>query len=567
MLTISNPDEVDWANIPKEKLLIGNALDSFITYNLVDQIKIPANSNQVAILLSKCLPVFSELEYNGLDIDCEKLKTILDKLKQEIIEIEDSLKTSLLVEKYKDETETDIFNIKSSKQLNAFFKYSESILATTFLTFASIDKSLKTGLYSFNEANLKKLEAWLNEAVNIAHDSSHGGAIPLLSQEGESLIEVVNSILKLRELYKLRDSYFQTSLDVIENIGVPKLFCQYNLTGTVTGRLSCEAMSFNKNKVGVSMHTLPRNEQFNMRDVVVPSKKEREAGDLFVTIDYSSMELRVMAQACQDIELCAAYQNEDSDLHTITASKIFGKDASDITAEERQTGKMTNFLTIYGGGPKRLAESLGKPLLECKRIIRDYHKAFPGIDEYRNRVVSYLRRNNHSVSLFGRYRHLIVPYKDIYDKFDKFRVERQAVNSIIQSTASDILLVALLNFDMFIKEKNLKGRIVATVHDSIEFVMSSIDFFKYFQEILNLFHHPNYEKVGMANLYEYGPGGMLITRSIEEGWTIPLEIDVEVGRSFGSNIPVKFKRNKDTSNYDILNPGAIVNYVKELSVA
>ena len=570
MLSVTNPEDIDWANMPVKELLQGNALDSFVTYSLIDKIAVPNSAQQVSVLLSHCIPIFTDMEYNGLDVDVDLLKKTSERLTKDINDLKATFDTFSFVQDFlKNNTdEIEEFNINSSKVLNSFFGYFKKCYALDILDASDIDKSAKTEKYSFNEVNLIKLKSFLDDGIKVLLKGkstlngwkNNGGHSTQIDSFTE-VSQIVTNILKLRTYLKLSESYIQSSLDIIDKIGINKLFCNYNLTGTVTGRLSCGAMVFNKQKYGVSMHTLPRSEEYNMRDVIVPNPEEVKDDYIFVAVDYSAMELRVMAQACKDFELVNAFKT-GTDLHTVTAAKTFKVDnLEDVTKEQRQTGKMVNFLTLYGGGPKKLAEELNISYMEAKKIIRDYHLAFPSIDEYKSRVIADLRKNNETTSLFGRVRHLEYPYKEITDKFDKFRVERQAMNSIIQGTASDILLVTLVDLDRFFKENKVNARLVATVHDSIEFVIKTEDFFHHFQEITSLFHNPDFRRAGLDTLYEYQVGGMLIPTSIDN-WEIPLQIDFEVGKSFGSNIGLHFEDIEGT--YNITNPKEVVNYLSNL---
>ena len=553
MLTVQNPESHDWANMDIKDLLIGNTLDSFVTYGLLDKLELPEQTKQVNLLLSHCLPIFNSMEERGLDVDREVLDKIHAAIQKQILLNEQALKDIVIVKEFSEE-----FNVASNKQLDEFFtKYGN--LAGDIRKTANISRSPKTDKYSYNEVNLTKLKSKCNEMLTLGIGSL------LTDTEMDTLSQIhdmLSVVLSNRELKKLFSAYIDTAKTIVETLGTNKLYCNYKFTGTVTGRLSCEAMQYGKEKLGVSMHTVPRNEKYNMRDVIVPSPEELEDGYLFFTIDYSAMELRVLAQACKDLELIRAFKS-GTDLHTVTASKIFRKELDLVTSEERQIGKMTNFLTVYGGGPKRLAEVLNVPYPEARNIIKNYHKSFPGIDEFRSRVVTGLKDCNETFSLFGRRRVCSEQYDDVEDKYDQFRLQRQAVNSIIQSSASDILLVSLVGLDKYINENNIRGRMVATVHDSIEFVMHRLDFFEHFQELVDVFVNPAYRDAGITSLYEYQRDSA-VKESPIESWEIPLEIDISLGRSFGSHMDLNFSYNSDEQNYVIHNTEDIVKYVSTI---
>ncbi|MBT4111477.1 hypothetical protein HOE37_06475 [Candidatus Woesearchaeota archaeon] len=575
MLTVTNPEDINWATMPKEDLLLGNALDSFVTLHLAHNLTLPKESQQINLLLSKCIPIFNEMEEGGLDVNTKLLTEITDNLIKDISVIQKSLDNNSVFKKFCafDSSVTE-FKL-SSKLLNGFFKWFDNQVETgqseDLLDFIGVNRSPKTNQYSFNEVNLLKIESEFARLANKLKKPYPNQIIQTKEEEKWlSANRLIQDLMKLRRMKKLHDSYFATATAIIEREKSSKLYCNYNLTGTVTGRISCEGMSYNRKKYGVSMHTLPRNTDFNFRDVITPSEKEREDGWLFVTVDYSTMELRVMAQACQDPAFKTAFQNGD-DLHLLTAAKIFNKREEDVTKEERQTGKMVNFLTLYGGGPKRLAEELQISILKAKTIIKDYNKAFPNIDRFKKKVIKYLTTFDQSLSLFGRVRRLKDTYSTVSkDKMERFRVERQAVNAIIQSTASDILLATLVNLDFYFKEKNIRGRLVATVHDSIELVIHPSDLFTHFQEIMELFHKPDLQKAGISTLYSYplqpltreNQQGSYLKESPISEWEIPFKVDIEVGPSFGSNIGIDFE--ESNGKYLITNPYEVSNYINNI---
>ena len=166
------------------------------------------------------------------------------------------------------------------------------------------------------------------------------------TEELRTASDFLSSFLALRKAEKLQKTYIHGAKKALAYTDNGRLYVDYRLDGTATGRLSCAAYNATK-PMGVSFHTLPRDTKTNIRSMFVAKK-----GSAFVTVDYAAMELRVLAHIAREKSMQHAFKS-GADLHTYTAKLLFGKD--EITKEERQIAKTVSFLIVYGGGAFNLA--------------------------------------------------------------------------------------------------------------------------------------------------------------------------------------------------------------------
>jgi DNA polymerase-1 len=265
---------------------------------------------------------------------------------------------------------------------------------------------------------------------------------------------------------KLYNTYIEGVEQSLENTKNGRIYVNYNIDGTVTGRLSNSGATIGRrkaDKIGVSFHTLPRtNEDFdvNIRDYVVAPE-----GHDFITIDMKAMELSVLAHVANEKNMIHAFES-GIDLHSYSAGLTFNKDPEDVTKLERQIAKEVSFLTVYGGTAYTLASKRNISEEAAEEIINNWMSAFPGVPRYMQTVRDYIEQFAYAKTLFGRYRHL----PNINSPFRKVRQEafRQGLNFTIQSPANDILLCGLLGTVKEFEARGMKSKIIGTVHDSIE---------------------------------------------------------------------------------------------------
>ena len=351
--------------------------------------------------------VLREMEAAGVRIDVAKLKEAETALTEELNTIEQRIYTLA----------DGPFNINSPKQVGE--------LLFDKLKLDSKAKKLKTGQYS------------TSEEVLVALKDRH---------------EIVGLILDYRALSKLITTYISALPGYIAADG--KIHTTYNQTVTATGRLS----SSNPN-----LQNLPiRSERGRfIREAVIP-----DDGCLFLSADYSQIELRLMAHFSQDEHLLAAFRN-GQDVHAATAAKIFGLPIEQVTKDQRRKAKTANFGIIYGISAFGLSQQLDCSRTEAKQLIDDYFAAFPRVIEYIESQKELARQKGYAETLFGRKRYL----PDIHSQNATVRsfAERNAVNAPIQGTAADIIKMAMVSIHRRLKEEKLQAQMTMQVHDELNF--------------------------------------------------------------------------------------------------
>ena len=361
--------------------------------------------NEVELPLAN---VLREMEQAGVRVDVEMLKRAEEQLSKELATLEQGIYTVAGV----------TFNVNSPKQVG-------EVLFDQLKLDAKAKKS-KTGQYSTSEE-------------------------VLLGLKGKH--EVVGMILEYRELKKLISTYI-AALPTYINPETGKIHTTYNQTVTATGRLS----SSNPN-----LQNLPiRSERGQLiRQAVIPDE-----GCLFLSADYSQIELRLMAHFSQDPHMVEAFRS-GQDVHAATAAKIFGVTIEEVTKEQRRQAKTANFGIIYGISAFGLAQQLDCSRSEAKALIDGYFAAFPGVIDYIERQKELARQQGYAVTLFGRKRYLpdIVSHNATVRSF----AERNAVNSPIQGTAADIIKMAMVGIINRLKADGLQTKMIMQVHDELNF--------------------------------------------------------------------------------------------------
>ena len=354
------------------------------------------------------VPILREMEQAGVRIDVAKLQEAEHLLTQELLQLEEQIYHSA----------GSSFNINSPKQVG-------DILFDTLRLDPKAKKS-RRGQYSTSEEVLQNLK------------DKH----PIVAQ-----------ILDYRELKKLISTYI-AALPTYINPTTGKIHTTYNQTTTATGRLS----SSNPN-----LQNLPiRSERGRfIREAVIPDE-----GCLFLSADYSQIELRLLAHFSQDEHLLQAFC-EGQDIHSATAAKIFHCPIDQVTKDQRRRAKTANFGIIYGISAFGLAQQLDCLRTEAKQLIDDYFAAFPQVRTYIETQKELARQHGYSVTLFGRKRYL----PDIHSHNATVRsfAERNAVNAPIQGTAADIIKMAMVNIHRQLKEKHLQTQMIMQVHDELNF--------------------------------------------------------------------------------------------------
>ncbi len=261
---------------------------------------------------------------------------------------------------------------------------------------------------------------------------------------------VVGMVLEYRTLSKLNSTYCEGLLKVIGNDG--RIHSSFNQTETRTGRIS----STDPNLQNIPVRTPLGRE---MRKFFCADK-----GKVLVDADYSQIELRVLADISKDENMTNAFK-ENQDIHTITASQVFGMPTEYVTKEMRSRAKAVNFGIVYGIGAFSLAKDIGVTMKEAKNYIDSYLKHYSGIDKYMKEVVEKAKDTGYVETAFGRRRYL--PELSAGNHMTRAFGERVARNAPIQGTAADIIKIAMIKVDKRLTQENLEARLILQVHDEL----------------------------------------------------------------------------------------------------
>jgi DNA polymerase-1 len=259
-------------------------------------------------------------------------------------------------------------------------------------------------------------------------------------------------VLEYRQLAKLKSTYLDSLPQLTDAQG--RVHTTFNQVGTATGRLS----STNPNLQNIPVRTALGRE---IRAAFVPAP-----GNLLMSADYSQIELRLMAHFSQDPLLLDAYRT-DKDIHTLTASEVFGVDAATMDKETRNRAKAVNFGIVYGISPFGLAAQLNIDQKTAKQYIETYFDRYKGVQRFIEETLETVRRDGAVKTYFGRIR----PIPDIQSRNPNMRgfAERTAVNTPLQGTAADLIKLAMLRIDAAISERKLNSRMTLQVHDELLF--------------------------------------------------------------------------------------------------
>ncbi|HLZ40888.1 MAG TPA: DNA polymerase I [Candidatus Sulfotelmatobacter sp.] len=354
------------------------------------------------------VPVLARMEHAGVKIDTGALSHMSAELEREI-----DTKAKEIYEAAGME-----FNVGSPKQL---------------------------GDVLFNRMNLPK-------PVKYGKGRTISTAVDVLEELAENH-PIARMVLDYRQLTKLKSTYVD-ALPALISPATGRLHTTFGQTGTATGRLS----SANPNLQNIPIRTeLGRG----IRAAFIA-----EPGHVLLTADYSQIELRLLAHFSGDSLLVEAYRRGD-DIHTLTASQVFGVPPLMVTADHRRQAKVVNFGIVYGLSAFGLSQNLGIEPSEAKQFIAAYFEKYSGVRAFIDKTLEEARRDLKVKTLFGRIR----PIPDINSKNFTQRgfAERTAVNTPLQGTAADLIKIAMIRIDAALLERGLKSRMTLQVHDELVF--------------------------------------------------------------------------------------------------
>lgn len=388
------------------------AEDADITLKLKNKLEKDIQKNRLDKLYfdieAPLIYVLADMEWTGVRLDLKALKDLSELYTDELKELEKEIIEMAGIE----------FNVNSPKQTGEILFDRLKIIEKA--------KKTKTGQYKTGEEELEKIR------------SKH---------------PIIGKILEQRGLKKLLSTYIN-SFPLLINSKTGKIHTTFNQTVAATGRLS----STNPNLQNIPIRDARGRE---LRRVFIPDE-----GDLFMSSDYSQIELRIMAHLSEDINMLEAF-NKGQDIHAATASKIFKTTIEEVDGDMRRKAKTANFGIIYGITPFGLSERLTIPRSEAKNLIDDYFATFSGVRKYMEESIEKGKTNGYVETIYGRKRFL----PDISSRNATVRgfAERNAINAPIQGSAADIIKVAMVRIFDRLQKDNKKSKMILQVHDELNF--------------------------------------------------------------------------------------------------
>jgi len=323
--------------------------------------------------------------------------------------------------------------------------------------FRMAGEAMGTDSHSFNLNSPKQLGDVLFNKMNLPKPMKYGkGKVISTAQDVlEELAEhhpVAALVIEHRQLSKLRSTYLDSLPHLVDAEG--RVHTTFNQVGTATGRLS----STNPNLQNIPVRTALGRE---IRAAFIPAP-----GNLLMSADYSQIELRLMAHFSQDPLLLNAYRT-GQDIHTLTASEVFGIPVAKLDKETRARAKAVNFGIVYGISPFGLAAQLNIDQREARTYIETYFERYAGVRRFIDRTLDEVRRDQAVRTSFGRIR----PIPDIGSRNPNMRgfAERTAINTPLQGTAADLIKLAMLRIDAAITQRKLRSQMTLQVHDELLF--------------------------------------------------------------------------------------------------
>jgi len=265
---------------------------------------------------------------------------------------------------------------------------------------------------------------------------------------------IVDLVLTYRSLAKLRSTYVD-ALPTLIKPSTGRVHTSFNQAVVATGRLS----SSNPNLQNIPIRTELGRE---IRKAFVPRDKEH----VLMSADYSQIELRIIASMSGDESMIADFI-AGHDIHTATASKIYGVPMASVDKDMRHSAKSVNFGIVYGMSAFGLAEQLGITRSEASNMIKQYFEQYPKISAYMQNAISDAKTKGYAETLCGRRRYL--PDVNSANATVRGFAERNAINAPIQGSSADMIKIAMVNIDKRLKEKNLKSKMILQVHDELVF--------------------------------------------------------------------------------------------------
>ena len=405
-----------FADVDLESASVYAAEDAYITLKLFHLLNEKLELQSAQHLIEESMNVEVPFITTLLTMEKEGIKIDTAFLEEFLVEVKDTLET---LTKNIYTLAGSEFNINSTKQLGVILFEHLGL---------PVGKKTKTG-YSTNEAVLSSLKD--------AH-------------------EIIPSLLEYREVYKLYSTYIEPLLKLGREDKRNRIHTSFSQTGTATGRLS----SKNPN-----LQNIPARTKLGLK---IREAFVAEEGKKLIGIDYSQIELRLLAHFSQDTTLVDAFKH-DKDIHMQTAIALFGEEEAPA---KRSVAKTVNFGLLYGMGQKKLSDTLGITTKEAKGIIERYFESFPTVKTYFRSIVDFSKDYGYIETLLKRRRYF--DYENATPMF-KAAYERESVNSMFQGSASDLIKLSMNEIHKVIQEEKLNAKMLLQIHDELIFEVDATE--------------------------------------------------------------------------------------------
>ncbi len=397
----------NFANISLEMATSYSSEDADITFRLFNLFTKKLKEDKLDRLMHEIEMPFNkviiEMEENGIYLDKEYLKEYGKELGKELELIENEIIKSIGID----------FNLNSPKQMHEIL---------------------------FEKLNLKLPEKMKKDSTDIK-------VLESLREQHES----IENLIKYRQIAKLKSTYTDNLIELI-NYKTNRLHTSFIQTKTATGRIT----SINPN-----LQNIPIKDEKGRK---IRKAFKPENGNIFISADYSQIELAILAHLSQDEVLIKAFEN-NKDIHTETASKLFKIEEKEITPNLRRIAKSINFGIIYRMSDFRLAKELGITKEEAKGFINSYFDSYPKIKEFIINQINFVKNAGYSETILKRRRYIKEINSNNY--LERSAAERIAINSIIQGSAADIMKIAMVKVFNEFKSKKMESKILLQVHDEM----------------------------------------------------------------------------------------------------
>lgn len=452
-------NQISMAEVAIDKAAFYAVADAVVVLRLIPMLRRELEESQGTNLFNEIemplVEVLADMEMNGIGLDKQFLDAMSEKLQSRLYQIE--------LQIYQAASEQ--FNINSPQQL--------SEVLFNRLGIEPPDRTQKTASGFYSTA------AGVLEALSGKHP-------------------VVDWVLEYRELSKLKSTYVD-ALPLQVNPVTGRVHTSYNQTGSVTGRIA----SSNPNLQNIPIRT-ELGRQVRHGFIAAP-------GHRLLSVDYSQIELRIVAHIAEDKAMLAAFQ-AGQDIHTATAAAIFGIPLGSVNQDQRRHAKAINFGLIYGMSAFGLTRATDLTLAEAEDFVESYFRQFPGVKRYLDSVRRQAVEREYVETLLGRRRYF-PGLKRQSNRNIRNREEREAVNAPIQGTAADIMKIAMLHVDEALDRAGLSGRMLLQVHDEL------------------VLECPEAEVSATARLVQEVMGNAYTLK-------IPLSTDARSGLNWGEMVPV-----------------------------